>query len=68
LSTAISVISKGLTCQTAGLLHQLGYEICATVASSLLMTKCRDFVQFVGNYAAADNPIRLGETVRSNTG
>ena len=64
LSIEISVITEGLTCQTAGLLNQLGYEISATVDSPLLLDDCGEFVQFIGDYAAAGNAIRTGETVK----
>ncbi|MFZ6646020.1 hypothetical protein ACO0LO_09900 [Undibacterium sp. TJN25] len=64
MSIEISVISEGLTCQTAGLLNQLGYEISATVDSLLLLDECSEFVQFIGDYAAAGNAIEFGETVK----
>ena len=64
LNTEISVISKGLTCQTMGLLDQFGYELSATVNSVLLLDECGKFVQFIGAYAAAGAAIKPGETVR----
>lgn len=64
MNIEVSVIKEGVTCQTAGLLDQLGYEISATVDSPLLLDECGEFVQFIGDYVAAANAILPGETVK----
>ncbi|WP_444542088.1 immunity protein Imm33 domain-containing protein [Chitinimonas arctica] len=60
----ISVLNEGLTCQTAGLLDQTGYEISATVDNPLLLSECKELVQFLGDYVAAGNAIQSGEIVK----
>ena len=60
----ISVINGGLTCQTAGLSAQLGYEIEATVNSPLLQEECCAFLLFVGKHLAGGSSIQNGDTIR----
>nr|WP_223879108.1 hypothetical protein [Chitinimonas arctica] len=64
MSIVISVLNEGLTCQTAGLLDQTGYEISATVDNPLLLSECKELVQFLGDYVAAGNAIQSGEIVK----
>lgn len=60
----ISVIREGLTCQTAGLFKQFGYEISAAVDGPLLLDECSEFVQFLVDYVVAGNSIQAGKTVK----
>ena len=64
MNTEISLVCVGLTCQTAGLLRQIGYEVSATVDSPLLLAECEDFVKSIADYVAAGNAIQNGETVK----
>ena len=58
------MMNEGLTCQTVGLLDQLGYEIEATVDSPLLQDESCKFVRYIANYLAVGKAIHPGEIVK----
>jgi hypothetical protein len=60
----VNVFNDGRTCQTSGLLGQIGCEVVATVDSALLQSECEEFVLYIARYLADGYVIRPGETVK----